>query len=171
MWNKNYNSWQDLDIIEDAEDPTPWVSPIVAVPKFGGEICECVDMRQVNEAVVRERHPIPTSEETLQAMNSAKVSSKLDLRLGYHQIELHPDSASSYYVLYSHTPQTVQMPDLRLILCFGAVPVRHSRNPTGYCTGAQNISDDIKLYSAKIRNRTTAVCKRLSNGLKSLGSL
>ena len=37
--------------------------------------------------------------------------------------------------------------------------------------GARNISDDIKLYSAKIRNRTTAVCKRLSNGLKSLGSL
>jgi hypothetical protein len=49
-------------------------------------------MRRANEAVIRERHPIPTMEETVQALNGATVFSKLDLRWGYHQIELHPDS-------------------------------------------------------------------------------
>jgi hypothetical protein len=39
-----------------------------------------------NEAV------IPTLEETVQALNGATVFSKLDLRWGYHQIELHPES-------------------------------------------------------------------------------
>ena len=37
-------------------------------------------MRQAKEAVIRERHSIPTLEETLQALNGAAVFSKLDLR-------------------------------------------------------------------------------------------
>ena len=48
----------------------------------------CVDMCRANEAVIRERHPIPT----LTAPNGAAVFAKLDLRWGYHQIELHPES-------------------------------------------------------------------------------
>jgi hypothetical protein len=48
-------------------------------------------MPRANEAVVRERHPIPSFEETVQALNGATVFSKLDLRWGYHKIELHPD--------------------------------------------------------------------------------
>ena len=77
---------QDLDIIEDVEGPTPWVSPLVAVPKSNGDVRVCVDMRRANAAVIRERHPIPTLEETLQALNGAVVFSKLDLRWGYHQV-------------------------------------------------------------------------------------
>ena len=73
---------QDLDIIEDVEGPTPWVSPLVAVPKSNGDVRVCVDMRRANAAVIRERHPIPTLKETLQALNGAAVFSKLDLRWG-----------------------------------------------------------------------------------------
>ena len=47
---------EKLDIIEKAEGPTPWVSPVVIVPKKN-DIRLCVDMRQANEAVIRERHP------------------------------------------------------------------------------------------------------------------
>ena len=82
----------DLDIIEPVEKPTPWVSPIVVVPKPNGDIRITVDMRRVNEAVLRERHPIPTVEELLQDMAESRVFTKLDLKMGYHQLELHPDS-------------------------------------------------------------------------------
>jgi len=78
--------------MEDVEGPTPWVSPLVAVPKSNGDVRVCVDMRRANAAVIRERHPIPTLEETLQALNGAAVFSKLDLLWGYHQVELHPES-------------------------------------------------------------------------------
>ena len=37
----------------------------------------------------RERHPIP---EIMQSLNGSKVFSKLDLKWGYHQLELTPDS-------------------------------------------------------------------------------
>lgn len=40
------------DIIERVpeDQPTPWVSPIVAVPKKDGGVRICVDMRLANEA-------------------------------------------------------------------------------------------------------------------------
>ena len=41
------------DIIERVEGPTPWVSPVVIVPKQSGDIRLCVDMRQANQAVLR----------------------------------------------------------------------------------------------------------------------
>ena len=82
---------EHLDIIECVDGPTPWVSPLVAVPKPNGEVRVCVDMRQANQAILRERHPIPTVEETLQELHGAAVFSKLDLKWGYHQIELDPD--------------------------------------------------------------------------------
>ena len=57
---KKLQELQDLDIIEDVEGPTPWVSPLVAVPKSNGDVRVCVDMRRANEAVIPKRHPIPT---------------------------------------------------------------------------------------------------------------
>ena len=89
---KKLQELQDLDIIEDVEGPTLWVSPLVAVPKSNGDVQVCVDMCRANEAVIREQHPIPTLEETLAALNGAAVFLKLDLRWCYHQVELHPES-------------------------------------------------------------------------------
>lgn len=64
----------------------------MAVPKSNGDVRVCVDVCRANKAVIRERHPIPTLEETLVALNGAAVFLKLDLRWGYHQVELHPES-------------------------------------------------------------------------------
>lgn len=45
----------ECDIIEPVEGPTPWVSPVLMVPKPSGDIRLCVDMRKANKAIVRER--------------------------------------------------------------------------------------------------------------------
>ena len=82
----------DLDIIEPAQGPITWVNPVVVVPKSGGDIRLCIDMRRANQAIQRERHPIPTVDEILQSLNGSKLFSKLDLKWGYHQLELTPDS-------------------------------------------------------------------------------
>ena len=52
----------------------------------------CVDMRRANKAIIRERHPIPTIDEVLEDMQEGSVFSKLDLKWGYHQIELSEES-------------------------------------------------------------------------------
>ena len=82
---------QDLtekDIIEPVTGPSPWVSPVVVTPKPNGDIRLCVDMRRANQAILRERHPIPTIDEILEQLNGSTVFSKIDLRWGFHQVEL-----------------------------------------------------------------------------------
>lgn len=69
-----------MDIIEEVNSPSPWVSPVVVVPRPSREVRLCVDMRQANYAVERERYAIPSIAEVLQDMSHGKVFSKLDLR-------------------------------------------------------------------------------------------
>ena len=79
-------------IIEKVDGPTPFVSPFVIVPKKDGGVRLCVDMRMANKAIRRERHHKPTIDDLIHSMNGAKVFSKLDLRAGYHQLTLAPES-------------------------------------------------------------------------------
>ena len=74
------------DIIERVPETqaTPWISPIVVVPKKDGGVRLCVDMRQVNSAIYRVRHPIPTVDDIRLELNGAKWFSKLDLSQTYH---------------------------------------------------------------------------------------
>ena len=81
--DKKLEELEAKDIIESVSGPTPWVSPLVAVPKSNNDVRICTDMRRANEAVQRERHPIPTVDELLQDFNEATVFSKLDLKDGY----------------------------------------------------------------------------------------
>lgn len=78
---------EKLDIIEKAEGLTPWVSPVVIVLKKNNEIRLCVDMRQTNEAVIRERHPIPTVDEVLQELKKSTVFSKLDVKWAFQILQ------------------------------------------------------------------------------------
>ena len=80
----------DNDIIENVPDnqPTPWVSPIVAVPQADNTISLCIDMRQPNLVIKRTRFPIPTTSDVDVMLNGACFFSKLDVRQAFHQVEL-----------------------------------------------------------------------------------
>ena len=58
----------------------------MVVPKSDGDIRVCVDMHRANEAIIHERHPIPTVQELLHDLNGSTVFSKIDLKWGFHQI-------------------------------------------------------------------------------------
>ena len=92
--DKKLDELLSKDIIEEVppNTPTEWVSPLVVVSKPDEDIRVCVDMRRANKAIIRERHPIPTIEEVLYDLNGATVFSKLDLKWGFHQIELEEQS-------------------------------------------------------------------------------
>ena len=80
-------------MIEKADGPTPWVSPIVVVPKKGqNKIRICIDMRAANKAIKRKRQPTPTLNELKTILSGANVFSKLDLNEGYNQLELAEES-------------------------------------------------------------------------------
>lgn len=49
-------------VIEETTQPSPWVSNLVVVPKSSGGVRVCCDLRllrELNKAVVRERHVLP----------------------------------------------------------------------------------------------------------------
>ena len=89
---KELERLEKLDIIEKVEGPTPWISPIVVVPKKSREVRICVDMREANKAVKREKHLMPTIDDLIADLNGATHFSTLDLSSGYHQLELAPES-------------------------------------------------------------------------------
>ncbi|GFN79603.1 retrovirus-related pol polyprotein from transposon opus, partial [Plakobranchus ocellatus] len=92
--DKHLNKEEEMGVIEKATGPTPWVSPLVIVPKPKNpdEIRVCVDMRAPNTAIRRERHSTPTLNELSTTLADAKYFSKLDLNQGYHQLELNEES-------------------------------------------------------------------------------
>ena len=65
---------------------------MVVAKSNSSDIRMYVDMRQANEAIERERFPIPTIEETRLEMSGNKVFSKLDIKWGFYQLELSEES-------------------------------------------------------------------------------
>ncbi|MCG7883226.1 MAG: reverse transcriptase, partial [Candidatus Thiodiazotropha endolucinida] len=146
---KKLDELESLDIIEKVNTPTSWVSPVLVVPKPNGDIRLCVDMRQANKAIVREQHPIPTVDEILYKMNGSEVFSKLDLRLGYHQIVLEEKSRDITTFVTNNGLYRYK----RLMFGINMAPQKYQQvisQVFNDCEGVQNISDDIVVHG---RNR------------------
>lgn len=79
---------EKLDVIEKVVGTSEWVSPMTITIKDNGACRICVDMRQANLAIVRERHLIPTLDDFLSNFHGATLFSRLDIKEAYHQIEL-----------------------------------------------------------------------------------
>ena len=146
---------EELDIIEKAEGPTPWVSPIVIVPKKTG-IRICVDMRAANEAIDRERHPVPTIEDLIVDLNGSTVFSKIDLNQGYHQLELDDDSRSittfaTHLGLYRYKRLSFGINSASEIFQKAVEEVLQG------ISGARNISDDIIVFGKNQHDHDTAL--------------
>ena len=75
-------------VISKVEAPTEWCAGMVVVPKKQGSVRICVDLKPLNESVLREIHPLPTVEDLLAQMRGAKIFSKLDANSGFWQIPL-----------------------------------------------------------------------------------
>ena len=84
---------ESLGVISRIDEPTEWCAGMVVVPKKNGSIRICVDLKPLNENVLRgEVHPLPRVDDILAQMTGAKVFSKLDANSGFWQIPLAPQS-------------------------------------------------------------------------------
>ena len=105
----------------------------------------CVDMRSVNETIQREKLSIPTVEGVLGEMNGNTVFSKLDINMGFHQIEL--EEGSRDITTFSAGDSLYRYK--RLSLGFNSAPEQYQniiRQTIADCPGATNIADDLVVY-------------------------
>lgn len=96
--NKKLDDLLARDIIEKKTGPATWVSPLVVANKANGEIRLCVDLRRVNQAVIRDRHPMPVIEDVLAKVGRGNVWSTLDVKDAFFLLEL--DEASRDVVTF-----------------------------------------------------------------------
>eukprot|EP00731_Ephydatia_muelleri_P017063 Em0010g161a len=84
-----------LGVISKVETPMEWCAGMVVVPKkSSGSIRICVDLRPLNENVMRENFPLPKVDEILAQLAGERVFSKLDANMGFWQIPLSPECRS-----------------------------------------------------------------------------
>ena len=83
---------ESLGVISKVDEPTSWCAGMVVVPKKTGKVRICVDLKPLNESVLRKVHPLPKVDETLAQLTGAKVFSKLDANSGFWQIPLEKSS-------------------------------------------------------------------------------
>ena len=83
---------EDMGVIEKVVQATEWRSPEVIIPKKNDKVRICGDVIQLNKAVSRENHSMPTTERTLAKLAGAKIVSNLDANLRFWQRKLNLNS-------------------------------------------------------------------------------
>ncbi|GBG77353.1 hypothetical protein CBR_g23685 [Chara braunii] len=83
---------------------SPFGAPVLFVPKKEGELRMCIDYRGLNAITVKNVEPLPRIDDLLDRVQRAKYFSKIDLKSGYHQIEVHPDDQykTTFRTRYGH---------------------------------------------------------------------
>jgi hypothetical protein len=73
---------------------SPWAAPVLFVEKKDGTKRMCIDYRALIEVTVKNKYPLPRIEDLFDQLRGASVFSKIDLRLGYHQLRIRPSDIS-----------------------------------------------------------------------------
>ena len=70
---------------------SPCGSTFVLVPKKYKTWSMCIDYQDLNKILVKDRYTLPRIDELINFLKGDKFFTKLDLKLGYHQIPIKPN--------------------------------------------------------------------------------
>ena len=67
---------------------SPCCAPVLFVKKKDGSLRMCIDYRQLNKVTIKNKYPLPWINNLFDKLHWASYFSKIDLRLGYHQLRM-----------------------------------------------------------------------------------
>ncbi|GBG65975.1 hypothetical protein CBR_g54954 [Chara braunii] len=91
-------SKEELEVLRTQLDDKGWIrtscspygAPVLFVRKKNKELRLCIDYHKLNAQTIKNVSPLPRIDDLLKRLGGAKYFSKLDLKSGYHQLEIHP---------------------------------------------------------------------------------
>ena len=61
---------------------------MIFVKNKDGTLRLCIDYRQLNKLIVKNKYPLPRIDDLFDQLKGASIFSKIDLRSGYHQLRI-----------------------------------------------------------------------------------
>ncbi|GJR00138.1 putative reverse transcriptase domain-containing protein [Tanacetum coccineum] len=87
----------------------PWGVPMLFVKKKDGSFSMCIDYRKLNKLTIKSRYPLLRIDDLLDQLQGSRYFSKIDLRLGYHQLRVREEDIpkTAFRTRYGHFEFTV----------------------------------------------------------------
>ena len=88
---------------------SPWGAPVLFAKKKDKTLHLCIDYRQLNRFTIKNRYPLPRIDDLFDQLRGARVYSKIDLRIGYHQLRVREADIpkTAFRTRYGHFEFTV----------------------------------------------------------------
>jgi hypothetical protein len=83
---KHIKEWLEKGFI--CPSSSPWGAPVIFIPKKDGTQRLCVDYHALNEVTIKNKYLLPRIVDLFDQLCGACVFSKIDIRLGYHQLKV-----------------------------------------------------------------------------------
>nr|GEV33891.1 putative reverse transcriptase domain-containing protein [Tanacetum cinerariifolium] len=83
---------------------SPWGAPVLLVKKKDGSFRMCIDYRELNKLMVKNRYPLPSIDDLFDQLQGSSVYSKIDLRSSYHQLRVREEDIpkTAFKTRYGH---------------------------------------------------------------------
>ncbi|GJR17335.1 putative reverse transcriptase domain-containing protein [Tanacetum coccineum] len=90
-----------IDLIPGA---APVGAPVLFVKKKDGSFRLCIDYRELNKLTVKNHYPLSRIDDLFDQLQGSNVYSKIDLRLGYHQLRVRKEDIlkTTFRTRYGH---------------------------------------------------------------------
>jgi len=148
-----------LNIIQSSK--SEFSSPVVLVnKKETKEMRFCVDFRRINSFIIEDRFPLPSIQSILDMLQNSKVFSIVDLKSGYWQIPLSPESRKftafvSHRGLFEYT---------RIPFGLSTAPAVFQRTMQTVFNGLIGVFvfvylDDIIIFSKDVKDHSKHLCE------------
>ncbi|GJS41928.1 putative reverse transcriptase domain-containing protein [Tanacetum coccineum] len=81
-----------------------WGAPVLFVKKKDGSFHMCIDYRELNKLMVKNRYLLPKIDDLFDQLQGSSVYSKIDLRSGYHQLRVREEDIpkTAFRTRYGH---------------------------------------------------------------------
>ena len=88
---------------------SPWGAHVLLVKKKDSGMRFYIDYQQLNKVTIKNKYPLPRVDDLMDQLQGATAFSKINLRLGYHQIRVREEdiSKTAFRTRYKHYAYTV----------------------------------------------------------------